>query len=112
MPNYKVERLKRAIATIAISTTKSNAINCLGKVLVGLIMPSAFTTLSLTFEGSINGTDFFPLRNSSGNLVTVTPVVSTLMGLASADFQMFRYLKIVAASQAAEREIICILRGM
>lgn len=112
MPNYKTERLKIKTATIAISTTKSNAIDCLGKVLVGLIIPSAFTTLSLSFEGSFDGTNFFPLRNSSGNLVTVTPVLSTIMGLAAADFAMLRYFKIVAASQAAEREIICILRGM
>ena len=38
-------------------------------------------------------------------------VQDTFMGLALADFQGVRYFKIVGASQAAEKEIKCILRG-
>lgn len=113
MSKYNTERLELKTATIAISTTKSSAIDCLGKTLVGLEFPAIFTGTAgkIHFEVSFDNVTFKQLYNSSGALVEPTVIQDKFMGLALADFQGTRYFKIVGVSQAAEREIKCILRG-
>ena len=113
MPKYNTERLKEATATIAISTTTSSIIDCLGKVLVGLIMPSAFTGTTLAIEVSMDGTTFLPLYNTSGSAVSITVGVDRHIGIVPADFAGARWFKLVSGStEVAEREITAILRGM
>ena len=110
--NYTQERLEEVTATIAISTTTSDAIDCLGKVLVGLIMPAAFTGTTLTIQVSMDKTTFQPFYNTSGSAVSITVGVDRHIGIVPADFAGARWFKLVGSSQAAEREITVILRGM
>jgi hypothetical protein len=99
-------RIDDTAATIAISTTTSGAIDMGGMNLVGLIMPAAMTGTSMTFQGSVDGTNYFDLYDSSGTQLSITIAASRFILLVPADFAAVRYLKLVSgSSEAAERSI-------
>lgn len=114
MPSkYTQERLEQLTATIANGQTISDAISSLGKTLVGLITPAAFTGTIITFQISMDGTTYKTFYNSAGAIATVTVGVDRHIGLVPADFAGARFFKLVSgSSEAAEREITVILRGM
>ena len=112
--NYTQDRIEKFVdVTIASGQTVSNAVNCLGTVLVGIQTPAALTGTSLTFQVSDAGVTFFDYYNAAGNQVTVAMSVDKRIGLLPADFAGIQYIKLVSSSaEGAERKFTLIFRGM
>lgn len=99
-------------ATIAASATKSGVVSCGGLTLCGILMPTAFTGTTITFEAS-NAADgtFSPVYNSAGQ-VSYTVAAARFVSINPVDFQGVAFLKIVSGSaEGASRALICSLKG-
>jgi hypothetical protein len=90
---------KTGTVTIAASASLSGALDLGARTPVGIILPSGWTTASLTFQGSVDGSTFFDLYNAAGVEVTVTNgQASRWYALDPSDFYGVRYLKIRSGS--------------
>lgn len=58
-------------AIIPNGQSESNAIDISGGVILALQMPDAWTTAALSFLGSVDGTNFYPVYDDYGTEVTV-----------------------------------------
>lgn len=104
-PNYIVQ--------IAASGTTTPAINLGGFSLCGILLPAAFTGTALTFEASVDGTNFFPVKSTtSGSALSYTVAQGTFAAINPQDFQGVQYLKIVSGStESAARNLTLALKG-
>ena len=81
-------------ASATISASLSNAVLCGGLRLNGIITPNAWTTANLTFQVSIDGTNYNNLYDASGNEYTVIAAASRHILLDVRAFQSFTFLKV------------------
>lgn len=98
---------------IANGAQSSAAITTGGMVLVGVMMPAAFTGTAITFEAcdTLGGT-YLPVYNSSGP-VSYTVAASRYIAIDPKDFQGIEFLKIKSGSvELAGRTLICSLKGL
>lgn len=100
-------------ATIASGQTKSSVINLNGFTPVGVLLPATFTGTALTFEASIDGTNFFPLRaGTGGSALSYTVAQGTYAALDPKDFYGVQYLKLVSGStEGAARTLNLAVKG-
>jgi hypothetical protein len=99
--------------TIASGATTSGAVDLLGMVLVGIIMPSAFTGTSITFQASPDNSTFTAVYNSAGTQLTATVSTSRTILFSPGDFVGVRNLKLVSGStEGGSRIITLILRKL
>lgn len=105
-----------ANATIASGASLSDALDT-GLVhsmqkFVGVIMPNAWTTANLTFQGSDNNSTFSDIYDDNGTELTITAAASRAIGFRGEQQQVlstFRFLKVrsgtsgTPVSQGAER---------
>jgi len=97
--------------SIANSATTSAAVTTGGFSLVGILTPSALTGTTFTFTVSVDGTNFFPLYNSSGQ-VSYTVAASRYIAINPVDFYGVQYFKIVSGStEAAARTLTLAMKG-
>ena len=78
---------EHASGTVAIASgaSLSDAEDMVGRRLVGIIMPATWTSADITFQASIDGTNFYDLYDQDGNEVTVTsPTASGFIGIYTA----------------------------
>lgn len=105
-------------ATIASSGSLSDVIDVRGTTLTGYIMPSAWTAADVTFQGSVDGTNFFNLHDQFGNEIKHVVDASRFIALNPSDLASVRFFKIrsgtsaAAVNQAAERKITIVTRSI
>ena len=104
--------------TITSGTSLSPGIPVSRANVIAFIMPSAWTTAALTFQGSIDGDNFFNLFDQSGNEITVpTDANRYIGGLDALGFGAFNYFRIrsgtssTPVNQAADRSIRVVMRN-
>ena len=101
------------VATIAISTTTSDAVDLDGLALVGLHMPAAFTGTALTFSVNDGEGTYNVLADGAGADVSKTVAASKFINLAPSDFAGVNKIKLISgSSEAAAREIRLVLRDI
>ncbi len=101
-----------ATATVLSGATSSDAIQLNGFGLVGLILPSALTSTTMTFTGSQDGTTYTALYNTSGSLLTVTVAASRIILFVPGDLVGVNYIKLVfGTAEGADRAISSISRS-
>ncbi len=94
------------VATIASGQTASGAIDLQGLLLCQLIMPSALTGTSISFQSSHDNVTFNDVYNDTNTQITITVAVDRTYNIDPKDFAGVRYLKIVSnASEGADRSI-------
>jgi len=105
--------------TIAEAASLSSAADLMGSVLVGIVMPAAWTAANLTFQASANGTIYNNLYDDSGNEVGATAAVDRFIAFDSnANFQGVRWVKVrsgtsgAAVTQAAIRTLTLVARAI
>lgn len=100
--------------TIANGQQLSSALNLKGLVLVGILLPAAFTGTALTFEASVDGTNFFLVKSTtSGSSLSYTVAQGTYAAINPVDFEGIEYLKIQSGSaEGAARTLICSVKGI
>ncbi len=98
---------------IAESETTSDAIRLKGFGIVGVILPAALTSTSMTFEGSqLSDSGFVPLYNTDGDLLSTAVAASRAVLFVPGDLVGINYAKLVmGSSEDAEREITVISRA-
>ena len=90
-------------ATIAISTTDSDAINLQGTTIAGIYIPSVFTGTAISFKASYDGINYFNISDGTA-IVSATVTGGQYIALSPIVFYGVRELKIVSnAAEAAER---------
>jgi hypothetical protein len=88
----------------------SGAVDLGGRKLVALILPDAWTAASLTFQGSVDGTNFFNVYDGPTER-QLTVAANYYSALNIADWVGFRWIKVrsgtagSAVNQAAERTL-------
>ncbi len=106
-------QLATATATIASGSSLSSAADLGTGRLVGLVLPAAWTTASITFQGSADGTTYFDLYDDATEraIASSSVVASRFIALPIADWLMVRAIKLRSGSaatpvnQAADRTI-------
>lgn len=91
--------------TIANSASLSDAVDLQGKTLVGLLLSTSWTAAAITFAGSIDGTNYYPVYTKDGEYSIASGNVPTsngaLFALDPAVFASFRYLKARSGTAAS-----------
>ena len=83
----------------------SNAVLIGSGVIVGIIIPAAWTAAQLTFLVSLDGVNYYQMVDSTGtNVVSVnTPTINTFVAVAH--FELFRgaiYIQLQSGTTAAQ----------
>lgn len=116
-PDTQPTSILTATVTIASGQALSGAIDLLGYNLVGVQMPAAWTAANLTFQGSIDGTNFYDLYDGSAEINLSAAAASRYLALTPSQFAGVRYLKVrsgttgTPVNQAADRSLTLIVRG-
>jgi hypothetical protein len=87
------QMVETTTVTIANSASLSGAVDLKGRKLVAIIMPDAWTAASMTFQGSIDGTNFFNVYDGATERA-LTVAANYYSALAIGDWVGFRYIKI------------------
>lgn len=98
---------------IANGGTVSAALQLQGLVLCGIQLPAAFTGTTLTFQASVDGTTFQPVKSTaSGTALSYTVAQGTYVAIDPKDFQGINYLKVVSGTaEGAARTLNLAVRG-
>jgi hypothetical protein len=109
---------QRTVSTngiIAINTATTGSIALGSCMPAAIIVPSGWTTASLAFEASVNGTTFYTVNQYGGR--RIESVAVGWNDIAAADSWAWRYMKIlsvnssgVAVNQTAERTVTVVCR--
>lgn len=99
--------------TIASGQSESSVINCGGLVLCAVLLPATFTGTALTFEASVDGTNFFAVKSTtSGTSLSYTVAQGTYCAIDPKDLQGINFLKIKSGStEGALRTLAVSLKG-
>lgn len=81
-------------ATIAANASLSGAIDLNPSSLLAIAMPSAWTSASLTFQSSYDGSTYFDVYNDAGDEYIIPVVASQFIILQRKDFLGLGYLKV------------------
>ena len=105
----------KKVATVLNTATLSNALLIDGVLVVGLVAPSAWDGGNVSFEGSIDGTNYYTVLDQGGSAVLVTVTadrIHTFDGATISKFMGLTHVKCVAAASAvgADRTIDLIIR--
>lgn len=98
-------------ATIANGGSLSAAVNLQGRVLCGVIMPSAWTAAGLSFQASHDGSTYVEVMDFDGVALATVVTASVYVPLDAANFAGANYVKVrsgtsgAAVNQGAERAI-------
>lgn len=113
-----VRTLYSETATIAINQSLSAAIDLKGRSLVGIMMPSAWTTAQLSFQVSLDGSTYVNLYNTQGDEFISEASTSRFIAMSQFEFLPVRYVKIrsgtsaVPVNQAAARSLVLATRDV
>ena len=105
-------------ATIASSASLSDAMDLCGTTLAGYIMPASWTAADITFQVSVDGTNFYNLYDQYGNEVRHTVSTSRFVALTPSDMAGVRYVKFrsgtsgSAVTQGSSRAITLVARSV
>lgn len=103
-------------ATIANGASLSNGVLLASGVLVAIQMPAAWTAAVLTFQGSVDGTNWCDLYDDGGNEYSATVAASHHVNLDASIFMSAPYVKVrsgtggAAVNQGADRLLTLIAR--
>lgn len=86
---------------IANGASLSDALNLVGHTMVGIVMPSSWTAASLTFQASIDGTNYFNLFDDGGNEQTVTAAASEHLFLSPLEWIGINWIKVRSGTSGA-----------
>jgi hypothetical protein len=93
--------------TVSASLTLDNS-----RIPLAIVTPSALTGTSFNFNGSIDGTSFYPIYNESTlYAVTVGTSAGRHIALSRAAFEGVRYLQVVSTSAEAAARTIKVVSG-
>ncbi len=114
LTGYQGQMNPAIAAVIAASGTKTAVVNLKGFSLVGILFPATFTGTAVTFEASIDGATFFPVKNTtSGTSLSYTIAQGTYQAIDPKEFYGIQYLKVVSGStEGSSRTLQLAVKGI
>jgi len=109
---YKFD-VKDVTIDISENTTQSNAVNTDGMLLTGIVFPAAMTGTAVTFDFSVDGTNFYDVVETDGTEVSYTVTAGDVVRVDPSGwaFASSGFLRIVSGTaEAADRTIKFIFR--
>ena len=109
------QAVETTTVTIANGASLSGAVDLGGRKLVAIIMPGTWTAAGLTFQGSVDGTNFFNVYDGATER-QLTVAANYYSALNIADWVGFRWVKVrsgtagSAVNQAAERVLTLVVQ--
>jgi hypothetical protein len=112
--------LTRFPKIIRVTIAASAALSAIAEIgdnrIAAIVMPATWTTANLTFQASIDGTDFFDVYDEAGAEYSVTAGASRYIGLDAGALELsaINYIKVRSGTtgspvnQGAAREIILV----
>ena len=96
----------KAVLIASGQTVASEGVNLSGHTLTGVLIPT-MTGTSVTFQGSIDGTNYYAIKDATGTAISVTTGGTLgIYKLNPADFAGLNFIKPVSASaEAADRSV-------
>jgi hypothetical protein len=92
--------------------TVSTALDVIGSTVFGFYFPPTFTGSNITFEVSVDGENFYTLKDGySGNAIQITAVAGDYSRVLPADFVGFSILRLVCASAQADANDVIVACG-
>lgn len=88
-------------ATIANGASVSGTIDLKGRPLVGIFMPSAWTTATITFQISRDGTTWYDLYNSFGDELVAQAAASRFIAFSPNELLAARYMRLRSGTSAS-----------
>lgn len=114
MPYVEIRETESAV--IAQDGNLSGVVDLVGRVLVAIQMPNAWTAANLTFQGGMTAAALNNVYNQNGVEVTVTADKDRYITIDPADLASVRYIKVrsgtaaVPVAQAAARTLTLVVR--
>ena len=62
----------KEVTDISANTTQSSSVNTDGMLLTGIVFPAAMTGTAITFDFSVDGTNFYDVKETDGTDVSYT----------------------------------------
>lgn len=93
----------RSVATVQISTAADgvgDSINITGLKLSSIEMSTAWTAANIGFKASLDGTNYYPVYDTSGNFLTYPTSASRVVAFDPAVFSGFDHLQLVSETSA------------
>jgi hypothetical protein len=87
------QAVETTTVVIANNASLSDAVDLGGRKLVAIVMPDTWTTASLTFQGSVDGTNFFNVYDGAIERA-LTVAANYYSALAIGDWVGFRWIRI------------------
>lgn len=88
--------------TIADAASLSDAGALNGRVLCGIQLPSGWSTQHVTFQGSVDGSNFFDVYDATNTEVTISSAAaSRFYQLEPAKFAGLKFVKVRSGTSAA-----------
>jgi len=109
---YKFD-VKEVTIDISENTTQSSSVNTDGMLLCGIVFPTAFTGATVTFDFSIDGTNFYDVVETDGTAVSYTATDGDVVRVDPSGwaFASSGFIRLTSASaEAADRNIKLIFR--
>lgn len=99
-------------ADIQSGTTTSQTLDLCGSSLVGIYMPAAFTGTAITFQVSVDGTNFQPMYQGSTQY-SISVSAGRYQQIPGSDFAGIRYLQVVSgSSETGLRKLMLAVRPL
>ena len=86
--------------TIANGASLSGIVDLGSNDLIGIIFPSAWTTASITFQFSIDGTNFYDAYSATAELSATAASANRMVSINAVNYDMGRYIKIRSGTSA------------
>ena len=109
---YKTD-VKEVLLDVSANGTTSNGVSTDGMLLTGLVFPAAMTGSAVTFDFSIDGTNWYDVVETDGTEVsyTVTAGDAVRVDPSGWAFASIGFLRVTSGStEAADRSIKLIFR--
>jgi len=112
--NFKLETVTIPSGATGLA---SKALFIGDRVPVAIFMPAAWQAAAISFQGSIDGTNFYDLYDDGGNQISLTVAQQRTVVLAAGALAGVPYLKFrsgltgAAVDQTAERVLTVMLRS-
>ena len=95
--------------TVSSGQTTSDAVNLNGFGMVGLILPAALTSTTMTFTGSQDNVTFTALYNVVATQLAITVAASRIILFSPGDFVGVNFLQLVTGSAEGSDRLIQVI---
>lgn len=105
------QKLYSVVITSGTTSTSTGDVG--GNSIVGLLVPVSIASTALTFTVSVDGTNYFPLKNSGKTAYTLTTdSTATAYYFDPTIFYGYRYAKVISGSSETAQTFTFIARPL